>query len=83
MPTLQFKSPVLYYGRQEYSITVDEIAPDELGIVFRASDPDEDGVFEATLVPWLNIVSMTRPLMPPVEDAEDGDESSPEVIDAI
>lgn len=68
MPVLQFKNPVQYYGRAEYTITVDEIAPDELGIVFAASAPDDNGVFEATLVPWQNLVSMTRPLMPPQED---------------
>lgn len=76
MPKLQFKHAVEYYGKPQYVIEVDEIAPDELGIVFAASAPDADGVFEATLVPWQNLVSMTRPLMPPQDDEEVVDDTT-------
>lgn len=61
MAVLQLIHPVRFNGKPEYHIEADFMPmPDGTGLVFKATNLlDSDGRLKATLIPWLNIVSMT------------------------
>ncbi len=64
MAVVQVKEPVTFRGKPEYRIDSD-IMPTPDGIVFRSAEMlTPEGLITITLVPWLNIVSITSDVGP-------------------
>lgn len=61
MAKLQFIHPVEYAGKAQYTIDTDVMPmPDGSGLLFRSSAVlTQDGLIPTTMVPWMNIASMS------------------------